>query len=806
MDNNWRFISPVGSSNYVLNPSAEITGNFSAVSGATVTRSTTYQKYGLYAYLVQPAAAGDGVRLTLTSLTDASHFVTFRVRGNKDLDLTIGAATKKAKFIEAVDNSWDLYGAPFTNAEANGQTALDITARTVGDAYIDGVQVEPLSYWTTYIDGTQDGCAWKSAAHSSVSERSSQSRAGGKSVDFFNEYNFFIERVVGAGSAGKSVNIDSYARLPGGVLNSIKTQPRRFTMVGTFFGDSEAALHEKRQALILALADDAYPESQPVRIRFNGAENQKEIAAHYAGGLEADLSAFYGNYAPEKDSWNKVYKFTERATIQFDAPDPYWKEVGESAIELDTLVNDTSIRSPLARFRSTGQWDDAAVTTIGALVRAIVEDDEYVYIGGSFSNFNGDGSADNIARYSKSTGTWDALATLNGVVRTLAVASNGDLYIGGQFTNAGGVANADYLTRWDGSSFNAVGNPNTGAASIVSVNALKFDLVGNLYIGGSFSNWADIANADGIVMWDGSSYSALSTGVSGGSGSVEALSVGIGNIVYLGGDFTSPATYIASWDGSSFSSLGTLDSLVRAIDVSEDGTVYFGGDFTSPANRVAKYNGTSISALGGGVGGTVRAVTVAPDGSVYIGGDFFSVADLSISPLTIFRWNGFSYSFLDLVHGVTDIYVIHIGNVDPVIRKSYDVWVGADGGTEADYAGLVTANNEGSTIAFPKITFTRSGGDSATIATLKNERTGKELFFDYNLLDGETLTIDLDPFNKSVESSVFGSRLDSLLTNSDFGVWSLLSGENDITSFVYVTGSPTVDAFMLWRESYDSYD
>ena len=37
-DNNWRIVQPVASSNLILNPSAETTGNFSVVSGAIVTR------------------------------------------------------------------------------------------------------------------------------------------------------------------------------------------------------------------------------------------------------------------------------------------------------------------------------------------------------------------------------------------------------------------------------------------------------------------------------------------------------------------------------------------------------------------------------------------------------------------------------------------------------------------------------------------------------------------------------------------------------------------------------------------------
>jgi hypothetical protein len=82
-----------------------------------------------------------------------------------------------------------------------------------------------------------------------------------------------------------------------------------------------------------------------------------------------------------------------------------------------------------------------------------------------------------------------------------------------------------------------------------------------------------------------------------------------GSDVYVGGSFTTaggnPANYIARWNGSSWSALGSgLDNGVSAIAVSGN-DIYVGGSFLNaggnPANNVAKWNGSNWSPLGIGV-------------------------------------------------------------------------------------------------------------------------------------------------------------------------------------------------------------
>jgi hypothetical protein len=807
----WKIIIPESTINKCLNPSAEIAGNFAAAGGATVTRETTYQHYSPYSYRVQTANDNEGIELTLGTLANAIHYVTVRVRGTLPAawDWSLDNATYTAPtLIESIDSNWSLYGLQFPAAQANGSTTLyiDQNGAGSGDFYLDGIQVEEKEYWTTYCDGTQGGCEWLGPKHAATSQRSANSRAGGRLYDLEDDYYFQIGGMSGTGTSPQDLTIDEYAVLPGGELNNTKINSRVFTLTGVINGTSRTDFHDKKQALYDALSSDAYPEDidgpQPVRLQYHGATVHKQIAVHYESGLQGELSA--------SDPC-----FWELVAVRFAAPKPDWEEIGESVTILDT--NDSAtFRIVAARLRSTGQWNDLGPPNAAGTytqVFAFAEDDTYVYIAGDFLNFDNVANADYIARYNKATGVWDGISGFNGVITSLAIAPNGDLYIGGFFTNAGAIAAADYICMWDGSSLNAVGTPVAGASAITAVYDLAFDTAGNLYIVGNFTNWADIAAADYVVMWDGTSYTALGTGLDDIGRAVTVRQSD--NLVFIGGDFLNAGgagnNYCTSWNGTAFVALSSgMNGSVRSIVVNQaDNKVFFGGFFTTSegitTNRVTVWTDTSFSALGDGLDGAVYSLSLAPDSSLFVVGAFSSPTG-SEGGLVI-KWNGYAWAHVDIEFPAASIlYAIFASQyTDPVIEE-YDIWAGFDTEGTGYFGGDVTSTNEGTVPVYPKVVYNRDGGTTATIETLRNERTGKELLFDYDLLDGETLTIDLAQTKKSIVSSMFGQRQDAVLPNSDFGDWSLLQGDNDVTSFVNVTGAPTITAYMLWKDSYSSQD
>ena len=80
------------------------------------------------------------------------------------------------------------------------------------------------------------------------------------------------------------------------------------------------------------------------------------------------------------------------------------------------------------------------------------------------------------------------------------------------------------------------------------------------------------------------------------------------------------------------------------------------------------------------------------------------------------------------------------------------------------------------------------------------------MYFDDSLLDGEEVIIDFTEGNKFVKSSKFGSAWQSILRDSDIVGFYLLPGTNYISIFVFEAGSPTVTAYMQWRNTHWSAD
>jgi hypothetical protein len=215
-----------------------------------------------------------------------------------------------------------------------------------------------------------------------------------------------------------------------------------------------------------------------------------------------------------------------------------------------------------------------------------------------------------------------------------------------QFTNAGGDANADRIAKWNGSSWSALGS----GISNGQVNSLAFN--GSiLYVGGSFTDAGGNVNADYIAQWDGSSWSALGDGV---NNAVNAIGVS-GLDIYIAGNFTNAgidinADYIAKLDGGTWAALGStpLTGAVNTIVVA-GASVYAGGDFidvggNTNIDRIAVWDGTSWSPFGSGLGATVVSIALS-GGDVYAGG-LFNDAGGNPNADKIAKWDGTSWSAL----------------------------------------------------------------------------------------------------------------------------------------------------------------
>jgi len=277
--------------------------------------------------------------------------------------------------------------------------------------------------------------------------------------------------------------------------------------------------------------------------------------------------------------------------------------------------------TPVTGTRYIAKWNGSAWSALGGgaqnTVYALAVSGSDVYVGGDFTSVYSSGTTEvtGTSRMAKWDGSaWSALGGgAANTVYALAV-SGSDVYVGGTFTSvySSGTTPVDgtlRMAKWNGSAWSALGG---GASSVVLALAVNGS---DVYAGGLFSSvfssdTTPVAGTSRIAKWDGSTWSALGGGA---SGTVLALAVN-GSDVYVGGSFTNlagiaEADRIAKWDGSAWSALGggvngSVNALVLGNAEPAPGTVRGRGD--APAARAvqaavpALYMGGDFTAAGDG--------------------------------------------------------------------------------------------------------------------------------------------------------------------------------------------------------------
>lgn len=306
-----------------------------------------------------------------------------------------------------------------------------------------------------------------------------------------------------------------------------------------------------------------------------------------------------------------------------------------------------------------GYWDarfgPGAEGVHGGL-NAVAVSGTNVYIGGLFDRV-GSINATNIARWD-GTG-WSALGGgVNNQVFAITVHGS-DVYAGGKFTQAGSVG-VNFVAKWNGSTWSPLGTGlNNGVGGYVYTLAARAEGPVAVYVGGPFGSAiksdGTTLTVNNIARWDGSTWSALGTGV---NGSVYGITVS-GSEVFAGGNFTAAgsvsAAHVAKWNGS-WSPLTNLfgqngvNGYVNSIAVSGN-TVYVGGNFTAAAGtsgftNIALYDASvpRWRMVGNGVNNIV--VTTAANGpNVYVGGYFTQAGGTNANHMA--RWDGTNWSPLN---------------------------------------------------------------------------------------------------------------------------------------------------------------
>jgi hypothetical protein len=282
--------------------------------------------------------------------------------------------------------------------------------------------------------------------------------------------------------------------------------------------------------------------------------------------------------------------------------------------------------------------------------------------------------------------------------------------------------------------------------------------------------------------------------------------------LYIAGEFDGNSTLTVSmlgvgrWDGSAWYGLGTgLDDSVAynglALAIDAKGYVYVGGTFDTAdgvtAANVAMWNGRTFEPLGAGTNDSVLNLAISDDGLLYAAGNFTTAGGLTVDRLAI--WNGSTWVYppLDLP-GAPAVYAIKL--------DGDNIYLGYDTAGTASTSVMTTVTNSGTAIAYPVLHVGRSGGTSTSLQYLKNETTVATVYFKYALLDGETLTVDFRPGQRSVISSYFGEVVGrAVLRGSDISEFYLLPGANSISLYIANSGA-TLTSYLTWRTTHEGAD
>jgi hypothetical protein len=138
-------------------------------------------------------------------------------------------------------------------------------------------------------------------------------------------------------------------------------------------------------------------------------------------------------------------------------------------------------------------------------------------------------------------------------VEVLDTAQGAVLCAGGKFRTLGGMP-ARGLAVWDGTSWSELGGGVSGGASGSVVQALQVAPDGPhqvLYIAGSFDQAGEVPAAN-IARWDGERWTALGEGIEGTASSIVPVDGATGRSVWVGGSIQSaggsPSVNVARWD------------------------------------------------------------------------------------------------------------------------------------------------------------------------------------------------------------------------------------------------------------------
>ena len=688
-----------------------------------------------------------------------------------------------------------------------GSLDMRLYIETVGQEavtfYVDGIQVEPNGYATTYVDGDReleipphDGYTffqWNGTRHASTSSRSADFRPGGKTEVIENvDARLFITDMDGTGMPPIDLHITQFASMDRAIVDSWKARPRVLNL--HFFAHRDLAgnvcfpsdlsdLHEQRQKLETILKPDKALGAQPILMRYSdGHDSRKlEMFVYYDGGLE-----WSGDIR-----WPYMNDFT----VRFLAVDPYWYEDTQDVATL-TFGQEFLGDADFLVARIDGQWAEPGDTNGNVYKIAVHPISGDIYVGGAFTTI--DGATPNTSRIARWDGAaWNSLGgagnIIDDTVRAIDFLVDGHVIIGGEFTNVGGAA-SHHITLYnpDADTFSTV-----GAAPGLDDDVYDFavDDDGFVYVVGLFlQDSPSVVDYNHVVRYSpaANTFAAMGGGPGLDDDAVCCSMDKNGEDVYIGGIFTTTTGGAANlldsltmydFSADDFLAMGTgIDAAEWVIDilVTHDNRVYAVGEFDHigfvDVGNVGVWNGREWYPLGvegdgftiDGGGVFTRALHENYKNLLFIGGDIDGATD---APLYqgFGSWDRSRFQHWDLRLPTNHVFTI--------ATKGDDIWIGFDNAGGVFIAEIFTVDNVGRTITYPTLEIE----GPYYIQWLENQTTGQIVRLDLDIQDGETVIFDFAPWNRFVRSTHRGNVIKSILADSD--EFHLLPGENVIAMF-----------------------
>lgn len=795
---NLRVLVPEATINYVTNPAFRYNTDGWNVQGAALTRSLDFARFGIASGKVVTSglAQHEGTYFRVSALAGISENVTVSIylRGTGKVRLrldnnVVGGGEIYTPTIELNPSRWTRHEVSIMTTGGNDVRLWvesdDVVARAY-TFYIDGAQMERKPYATSYCDGDQPGCRWNIVSHGSISTRTADTRKGGRWVPLAgpcrSDNDIYVTLMGGFGMPPIQNQKQSWAQVPGSYYQNQKVLDRVVLMSFHVKDENLRAvppaqlknLHNLRQQIVDLFKSDLTLNDEPFLFEYSETEADRPlyIEFRYESGLEGNWdirNGWFNSFTLRMIAVNPLFsednQNVQQLGIKTSYPQNYpttlnsllsfsenrWSVQLNMGFYINAMAEAPDGSIYLGGTSSIRKWDGVSLTTIGTLTGGgavcnslEVSPDGTLYATGSFTAINGVAAA-NIAKYNPITSTWTAMGTgLNGSGFSICIANNGQVYVGGGFSTAGGVT-CQRIARWDGLQWRTVGNTSGVDNSVFSI--IKGDSHNILYIGGSFSNAFGTSTAYNNVASVNTTTNLIDAcgyGL-GGGGAVYALALGKDGILYAGGTFQTS-----------------------------------GSPGTGALLRIAQWNGGQLwKPVGSGLNNAVYSLAIGKDGELYAFGDFTLSGTLDIK--SIGKWFQGAWTHLEInmlnsfsFSGRSDN-IIYTKNGDLLVSLP-SIVLGTFASINIPYYNTIT--NDGTAEASPKMYILGQG----TIRFIGNTKTGQGIYLNLEIQSGEEVFIDFA--RGTIESTVRGSLLYTILPGSEIRSINLLPGDNTIGLYV----------------------